>query len=272
MKLKLCTILLTVVMTFLFVSTAYCRTVVDVPAAGGKIQVEYYRPDINTGIGGINGGWFDFIKAEDKSIKEIPSCGYEFYTAFGDYEWAMYSGAQFIREGAFADCKDLYYANFNYFYNIRIEENAFKNCTSLRRVILPECLDIRDNAFDGCDKSKLVISCNEGSKVEAFCVKNGIKYDHNVERVVGDADGDGLVTAKDVSLVMQYVLNPKNISSECEYAGLLSNCDVSYDANNWSDYDYTNRIINSEDVAEILQNSLDSSHNIYTKPFSYFPF
>ncbi|MGN1317791.1 MAG: dockerin type I domain-containing protein [Lachnospirales bacterium] len=256
MKLKLCTILLTVVMTFLFVSTAYCsipeQGSFNLPVIGGEIYVYYgysrlpepfYEPSY----------FFHITSANTDNSKDVEEIANLFDTYSSQYP-ANIEKAIFT-VGSFEDSAKLKFVDFSGFNVVSIQENAFKNCTSLRRIIIPPHKDgmpnltIADNAFDGCDKNKLVISCAPGSEAEIFAKEKGFKYDNNYKdnnynSLIGDVNMDGKVTAEDASLLMQYVVN-KEVQDNTSNIFLM-NCDVD-----------VNGKIDSRDVAMILQNALN---------------
>ena len=269
MKLKLCTIFLTVVMALLSVTPTYCdgpfppRTAAgNFSVIGGSIFVNYRKGIHHTTVGGpvINKSYFYILK----STKDVEEIGGLFPSYSEDSVGYSSAGEHKIYPNTFENCTKLKYVELIGFDNMEIGENAFKNCTELRRVILPYCKSIADNAFDGCDKSKLVISCKPDSVAENYAKRNGIKYDNSYEKeylefsgsvmgyhvdttIVGDVNLDGKITSEDASLLTQYIIN-KDIQDTTDTIFLM-NCDVDVSGT-----------IDSRDAAMILQWALNNKN------------
>ena len=57
----------------------------------------------------------------------------------------------------------------------RIGERAFKDCTRLEYIRIPETVsEIGTDAFAGCNRDHLIISCEKGSKAWEYAEENGI--------------------------------------------------------------------------------------------------
>ena len=67
----------------------------------------------------------------------------------------------------------------------RIGSRAFANCTNLVKINLPESLagNIALDAFDGCDKNKLVADVTPGGLMQQYCNQCGIYYPGKPEPV-----------------------------------------------------------------------------------------
>ncbi len=67
----------------------------------------------------------------------------------------------------------------------KIDDCAFRGCLSLEKVIVPSSVqELGWGMFDGC-KDSLVVYCDEGSAIQKYCIRNGIK-----EARVSDKDND----------------------------------------------------------------------------------
>ncbi len=79
-----------------------------------------------------------------------------------------------IGEGAFCNCTLLDEIEIPDSVT-KIDDCAFRGCTSLDTVIIPDSVkDMGWGVFDGCE-DKVVVYCNEGSLVQEYCRRNGIK-------------------------------------------------------------------------------------------------
>ena len=57
----------------------------------------------------------------------------------------------------------------------KIDDCAFRGCTSLDKVIIPDSVkDMGWGIFDGCEE-KVVVYCEEGSVAQEYCRRNGIQ-------------------------------------------------------------------------------------------------
>lgn len=57
----------------------------------------------------------------------------------------------------------------------RIDDCAFRGCASLEKVVIPASVkELGWGLFDGCMPS-MVVYCDEGSEIEAYCKRNGIR-------------------------------------------------------------------------------------------------
>ena len=84
-----------------------------------------------------------------------------------------------VEQNAFKDCEKLHTVVFPKKANkITIEKNAFANCKNLRTVLLYKTknLDIDDEAFNGCEKTKLVFVVDKNSKTEGYVNAHGFRY------------------------------------------------------------------------------------------------
>lgn len=79
-----------------------------------------------------------------------------------------------IGEGAFCNCSLLDEIEIPDSVT-KIDDCAFRGCTSLDTVIIPDSVkDMGWGIFDGCE-DKVVVYCSEGSFVQEYCRRNGIK-------------------------------------------------------------------------------------------------
>lgn len=93
-----------------------------------------------------------------------------------------------------------------------IGHNAFLQCVSLMKIVIPNSVtEIADTAFDGCEGLK--IYCYTGSAAQMYAEENDIAYvlldadPETVTFVLGDADGDGVVTITDATTVQRVLAN-----------------------------------------------------------------
>ncbi len=81
-----------------------------------------------------------------------------------------------IGEGAFCNCKLLDELIIPDSVE-RIDDCAFRGCESLERILIPSSVtELGWGLFDGCNES-LVVYCDEGSAIEAYCLRNHIRCD-----------------------------------------------------------------------------------------------
>ena len=81
-----------------------------------------------------------------------------------------------IGEGAFCNCKLLDELIVPDSVE-RIDDCAFRGCESLERILIPSSvIDLGWGLFDDCSKD-LVVYCDEGSEIQAYCERNKIKKD-----------------------------------------------------------------------------------------------
>jgi len=58
---------------------------------------------------------------------------------------------------------------------VKIDDCAFRGCTSLERVTIPDSVkELGWGIFDGCEKT-VTVYCDEGSTIQQYCIKNGIR-------------------------------------------------------------------------------------------------
>lgn len=88
-----------------------------------------------------------------------------------------------------------------------IGDRAFSGCAGLHRVDIPDSvIDIAQNAFDGCDD--LVIYASKDSFAIEYAISNAIPYvlidvEPTDYYVVGDSDGDTVVTILDATAIQR---------------------------------------------------------------------
>jgi len=81
-----------------------------------------------------------------------------------------------IGEGAFCNCKLLDELIVPDSVE-RIDDCAFRGCESLERILIPSSvIDLGWGLFDDCSND-LVVYCDEGSEIQAYCERNKIKND-----------------------------------------------------------------------------------------------
>ena len=88
-----------------------------------------------------------------------------------------------IGEGAFSNCVLLDEIEIPDSVSV-IDDCAFRGCANLERVIIPASVkELGWGIFDGCPQN-MVIYCDEGSDIQAYCKRNKIKEDRisNLER------------------------------------------------------------------------------------------
>lgn len=81
---------------------------------------------------------------------------------------------QEIGEGAFSNCVLLDEVEIPDSVE-KIDDCAFRGCANLERVIIPASVtDIGWGLFDGCERS-VTVFCDEGSVIQQYCQRNGIR-------------------------------------------------------------------------------------------------
>ncbi len=79
-----------------------------------------------------------------------------------------------IGEGAFCNCALLDEVEIPDSVTI-IDDCAFRGCTSLEKVVVPSSVtELGWGLFDGCETS-VTVYCDEGSFIQDYCIRNGIK-------------------------------------------------------------------------------------------------
>ena len=64
----------------------------------------------------------------------------------------------------------------------KIDDCAFRGCVNLEKVVIPRSVtELGWGLFDGCENT-VTVYCEEGSLVQEYCVKNGIKEARIVEK------------------------------------------------------------------------------------------
>lgn len=83
-----------------------------------------------------------------------------------------------------------------------IEIRAFGECTGLRYAYLSDNVtSIADNAFE--NDSDLIIRCEKDSYAAQYAKDHQIKAEYPYRYILGDADGDGQITALDVTFIQR---------------------------------------------------------------------
>ncbi len=143
----------------------------------------------------------------------------------GKYEYWKSSvgyGVMSYWDGAFANCTNLEVFDSGYRQALQnipgiwsIGEKTFLNCVNLRTVILSDEVDyIADDAFEGCDKDKLVIYCPEGSYAEQYARENGFKYK---TMKMAYNTSEGMDIEKDIFNKYTYLENNPDIVAQYRY-------------------------------------------------------
>ena len=58
---------------------------------------------------------------------------------------------------------------------VRIDDCAFRGCEKLEKVIIPDSVkELGWGLFDGCETT-VTVYCDEGSAIQEYCIRNGIK-------------------------------------------------------------------------------------------------
>lgn len=86
-----------------------------------------------------------------------------------------------IGEGAFCNCALLDEVEIPDSV-VKIDDCAFRGCTKLEKVIIPDSVkELGWGIFDGCEE-KVVVYCDEGSVMQEYCRRNGIREKRISER------------------------------------------------------------------------------------------
>lgn len=112
------------------------------------------------------------------------------------------SGVQSVPDQAFYRCSSLSIVSLGESVK-SIGARAFASCAALTQINIPASVEyIADNAFDDCG-DKLVIYCPKESFARNYALEKGIKYiiTDFEPYLRGDADGDGVVTIFDVTII-----------------------------------------------------------------------
>lgn len=79
-----------------------------------------------------------------------------------------------IGEGAFCNCEKLDEIEIPDSV-VRIDDCAFRGCEKLEKVIIPDSVkELGWGLFDGCETT-VTVYCDEGSAIQEYCIRNGIK-------------------------------------------------------------------------------------------------
>lgn len=79
-----------------------------------------------------------------------------------------------IGEGAFSNCILLDEVEIPDSVTL-IDDCAFRGCTNLEKVVIPKSVtELGWGLFDGCE-NKVTVYCDEGSLVQEYCIRNGIR-------------------------------------------------------------------------------------------------
>lgn len=90
-----------------------------------------------------------------------------------------------IGEGAFCNCALLDEVEIPDSVTA-IDDCAFRGCISLEKVIIPSSVvELGWGLFDGCESS-ITVYCDEGSAIQAYCRRNGIR-----EARISEKENDG---------------------------------------------------------------------------------
>lgn len=89
-----------------------------------------------------------------------------------------------IGEGAFCNCVLLDELEIPDSVSF-IDDCCFRGCASLEKILIPSSVtELGWGLFDGCNE-KLVVYCDEGSEIQAYCLRNKIKEDR-IENMQND--------------------------------------------------------------------------------------
>lgn len=108
---------------------------------------------------------------------------------------------------------------------VSIGDGAFAQCEELIKIEIPDSVaSIADGAFR--DSDKVVIYGTADSYAVAYAKEHEIDYVRTnvVTYILGDADGDGMITVLDATLIQRYlagipVPNPEVIERNCDFGG-----------------------------------------------------
>lgn len=90
-----------------------------------------------------------------------------------------------IGEGAFCNCALLDEVEIPDSVTA-IDDCAFRGCISLEKMIIPSSVvELGWGLFDGCESS-ITVYCDEGSAIQAYCRRNGIR-----EARISEKENDG---------------------------------------------------------------------------------
>ena len=79
-----------------------------------------------------------------------------------------------IGEGAFCNCALLDEVEIPDSV-VKIDDCAFRGCINLEKVIVPDTVkELGWGIFDGCEE-KVIVYCDEGSVIQEYCKRNGIR-------------------------------------------------------------------------------------------------
>lgn len=113
-----------------------------------------------------------------------------------------------LGDNAFSDCSSL--GKLNLPKDITyIPEYAFYNCTSLKEVFIPESVNsIGENAFAPMTvNGDIDVICYTGTYAAEYCTENDIKNLVLIDKYIGDANRDGIVSISDVTAVQQMLVS-----------------------------------------------------------------
>ena len=94
---------------------------------------------------------------------------------------------------------------------LSIGNMAFYNCSQLKKLLIPDSVtEIDENAFSGCDH--LTVFCKADSYAHEYAVANDIPFilinaSSEVTFILGDTDGDGIVTVLDATKIQRVLVD-----------------------------------------------------------------